>query len=198
MDKVFGEYLHKYKEPAPVEEAAEGQEEKPLEGMPQYYEAVPVQDILGKEGLEYVFIVFSAEYCPPCQKLNEPLKAFFEEYSKDGKTEIILINCDAREKEYSEHLKVMDWCHALPFNVDEEILAHLEDASNASAIPKVAVFNIMRGFEKPVCEDIKGPILKMEVTEAMAKVQKMILDGEEALNQEQQQTGRDSKILSAR
>ena len=79
----------------------------------------------------------------------------------------------------------MDWCHALPFNVDEEILAHLEDASNASAIPKVAVFNIMRGFEKPVCEDIKGPILKMEVTEAMAKVQKMILDGEEALNQEQ-------------
>ena len=187
MDKVFGEHLHKYKEPEPPVEPADGQEaeDKPQEGAEVYYETVPVGDVLGKEGLEYVLILYSADYCPPCQKLQEPLKAFCTEYMKDGKSELVLINCDPREQEYKQHLKTMEWCHALPYNIEEEMLMKLEDASNASAIPKLTVFNIQRGFEKPVCEDIKGPILKMDVTQAMTEVQKMILDGEEALNQEQ-------------
>ena len=151
--------------------------------MGDYFSSTPVDEVIGKEGQEYVLVLFSAQYCPPCQKLVEPLKKFYEEYSKDGKSEIILINCDAREKEYSEHLKTMDWMNALPFNVDPSVIEALEDAANADVVPKLSVFNIARGFEKPVVDDIKGPILKCgEVADAITKINTMILDGEEAMN----------------
>lgn len=100
IDKVFGEHLHKWKEPAEVE----GNEDL---GSQCYFEATPVNDVIGKEGLEYVLVLFSAQYCPPCQKLQGPLKTFYDEYVKDGKSEMVMINCDEREKEYKEHLKTM-------------------------------------------------------------------------------------------
>ena len=77
----------------------------------------------------------------------------------------------------------MDWMNALPFNVDPSVIEALEDAANADVVPKLSVFNIARGFEKPVVDDIKGPILKCgEVADAITKINTMILDGEEAMN----------------
>ena len=95
-----------------------------------------------------------------------------------------MVNCDGREKEYKEHIKKMDWCNTLPYDADPELIAKIEDAANADVIPKIAVFNIQRGFEKPVVGDIKVPVLKSSVADAITKVNQMILDGEEALNQE--------------
>ena len=46
VDKAFGEVLHKWKEPEPVE-PVEGVE---LTGRPCYFEEVPVGDVIGKEG----------------------------------------------------------------------------------------------------------------------------------------------------
>ena len=148
MDKVFGSTLCIYKEPEPPADPIpateeEGAEQQPAAiGLGDYYTSVPVEQVVGKEGLEYIMVLFSAEYCPPCAKFVEPLKNFCAEYFKDGKTELVLINCDQREKEYSEHLKTMQWCHAVPFSVEPEIIQQLEDAANASVIPKLAVFNI--------------------------------------------------------
>ena len=62
VDKAFGEQLYKWKEPEPAE-PVEGVEDK---GIPCYYEASAVNDVIGKEGLEYVMVLFSAQYCPPC------------------------------------------------------------------------------------------------------------------------------------
>ena len=50
---------------------------------------------------------------------------------------------------------------AVPFAA-EEIIEKLEDAAEASYLPKVAVFSVAKGFDKPVCFDIKAVISKNE------------------------------------
>ena len=76
VERVFGDYLVKCKvipEPeAPAKEEAEAQvpvedehmeEEKPAH---QFYEQVSVEDALIKTNTQYVAVLFTAEYCPPC------------------------------------------------------------------------------------------------------------------------------------
>ena len=65
MEQVFGETLHKYQEPEAVVEQPGDEEAKPAQ-LGNYYSEVPTIDVLGKEGLEYILVVFTAEYCPPC------------------------------------------------------------------------------------------------------------------------------------
>ena len=143
MEQIFGENLIKYKEPEP-KEAPEGEAEAPADPdeKPVYYTTVPTAEFFAKEGLEYVLVLFTAKYCPPCEKLVAPLKAFYEEYSKEGKAEMVLVNCDVREKEFQEHLQILEWCHAMPFDASDDLIGYLEEQSNASVIPKIAVFNI--------------------------------------------------------
>jgi len=50
----------------------------------------------------------------------EPLKTFYDEMVKEGKFELVVVNCDKREKEYAECLKSLDWAMALPYDVDDE------------------------------------------------------------------------------
>ena len=196
FEDIFGEHLVKYKEPDPAEVAEANEERVGEDGEilsprppPAYYTKVSTAEFFARENPpQYVGVVFSAQYCPPCEKLIEPLKAFYTEFSKDGKFEMILVNCDKREKEYTEHLKSMDWCHALPYDVDDEFLEKLETAANADVIPKVAVFSTLRGFERAVCDDIKGAILlSTDAKEGVTQADKLILDGEMALNEEAEQ-----------
>ena len=49
----------------------------------------------------------------------------------------------------------MDWCCALPYDVDDSIIAKLEEGSNAAIIPRVSVYAKTKGFDKPVIMDIK-------------------------------------------
>ena len=37
----------------------------------------------------------------------------------------------------------------------EDVIERLEEASDASYLPKVAVFSVAKGFERPVVYDIK-------------------------------------------
>ena len=123
---------------------------------PLYYTKTPVNEVLGgKENLRYIGVIFTAHYCPPCQKFMEPLKAFYDEFAKDGKFELVLVNCDKREKEFHIHLKEMEWCYALPFNATDQVIFNLEDICYANVIPKLSVFSVAKGFEKPVVNDIK-------------------------------------------
>ena len=95
MEALFGTHLVKFKksEEPPKEENAdtpdeEGQEEKPkYAGLKPYSEEVPIDQVFNHADdspLRYVGVVFSADYCPPCQKLLEPMKEFYQEFSKDG------------------------------------------------------------------------------------------------------------------
>ena len=80
---------------------------------------------------------------------------------KEGKFELVIVNCDKREKEYAEHLKSMDWCLALPFDADDEKIQKLEEGCNANVIPRLSIYGVSKGFEKPVVADIKQVIIKM-------------------------------------
>ena len=96
-----------------------------------------------------------------------------------------MIGCDKREREFSEHLKELDWVHAMPYDAPEELVIAIEDAANAETIPRLSIFSVARGFEKPVVADVKGPILRCSSAEdAIAQIEKKILDGEDQFNAE--------------
>ena len=146
---------------------------------------MPVNDFLGKPDLQYIGVFFTALYCPPCQAIQEPLKAFYEEYKKSGKFEMVMIGCDKREREFSEHLKELQWVHAMPHDAADELVAAIEDAANAETIPRLSIFSVARGFEKPVVADAKGPIMRTSsAEEAISQIEKKILDGEDQFNAE--------------
>ncbi len=184
MDQIFGETLIKYQEPAAAPEEEAPKEEADPDAAPKedkdkllqnpfgnYRQEFQTQAVLGGDNLMYIGVLFSAEYCPPCQRLMEPLKNFYEEFSKDGQFELVMVNCDKREKEYVEHIKQMDWCYSVPFDVAPEVIIRLEDLAQASSIPKLAVFSKASGLDKFAVLDIKQIILKNEsMAEAVAQV----------------------------
>ena len=94
---------------------------------------------------------------------------------------MVLVNCDKREREYSEHLEAIgDWIHAVPFHASDELVGNLEETCNATLIPKISVFSVSKGFDKPVVSDIKHIILKnTDMGEAVNMVQQKIKEGEE-------------------
>ena len=75
---------------------------------------------------------------------------------------MICVNCDKRELEFKEHLKEMSWCYTLPYDTSDEIIARLEEKSCADVIPKVSIFSVAKGYDKPTVVDIKQIILKNE------------------------------------
>ena len=89
------------------------------------------------------------------------MKEFYNEFAKEGAFQMVLVNCDKREKEYKEHLEsIGDWLHAVPYDASDELIANLEETCNATLLPKISVFSISKGFDKPVVPDIKHIILK--------------------------------------
>ena len=194
MQSLFGDYLLKYKEPtdqqdgpigdealkleaANVDVADEGQQVIAIKPKSNNYSTpILTSEALGGENLRYIGVLFSAEYCPPCQRLHEPLQQFYDEMTKSGAFDMVLVNCDKREKEYKENFKNLNFLHALPFDVDDSILAKLEEISNADVIPKLVVYSVEKGFEKPLLMDIKQIILKNQnqadsATQVMEKIQ---------------------------
>ena len=75
MERLFGDYLVKCKlleEPAaePVEESKDEQADPDtvVEKEPFYpYEKVSVTDALVRTQTAHIAVLFTAEYCPPCQ-----------------------------------------------------------------------------------------------------------------------------------
>ena len=115
----------------------------------------------------------------------EPCKKFFEQLSKDGTFELVIVNCDKSENQYAQHLKHYHWCKAMPFDAPPTLIEQLEDKCEADLIPKFSIFSVDKGFEKPVVHDIKHKILnKQDVTEAAECVVEKIRQGEEAFDLE--------------
>ena len=152
MERAFGEFLARFKQP----EVEEGQEEAVCQNG-NYVDKVPIADVI-KEGTTYVGVLFTAHYCPPCTRFCEPLKAFYEEFSKDDKFALIVVNCDKREKEYAECIKDLPW-PAIPYHCTE-LAEKLEDKAEASTLPKLAVFSVDKGFSSCLMKDIKNIVLK--------------------------------------
>jgi hypothetical protein len=111
VDKLFGDFLVRYKEPVEVEKLppkspAAGSDlqfdEDAEPELPPPYEFVPVSEAIRAQ---YVILFFTAEYMPPkCHEIMTPL---IEMASKgnDGsgtvkKFQVVVVNCDSKEASY--------------------------------------------------------------------------------------------------
>ena len=75
LQELFGETFVKYQEQPEAAEPAEGAEEGAAAAeKPPYFSSHPIADVLQKDNLRYIGVVYSAKYCPPCERLLEPLK----------------------------------------------------------------------------------------------------------------------------
>ena len=67
-------------------------------------------------GLKYVGLFFSAEWCPPCKHMLQPLKNFYTDVNMEERTmEIILVSSDRSQQEWQRHYSTMPWM-ALTFD----------------------------------------------------------------------------------
>ena len=83
MEEVFGPKLVQFKE---TEEAfANG----------NYCTETPTEEVLGAN-VKYIGVLFTANYCPPCHAIIEPLKNFYNEFKSSG-FELVTVNCDRNE-----------------------------------------------------------------------------------------------------
>ena len=154
MQEALGNYFVKYSEPPQPEN--EGEEITYQDG--NYTTIVPVAEAI-PETVKYIGILYTANFAPPCIKFIEYAKKFYDEFSKDGLFELVILNCDRNEKEFALHLKQFDWCYAVPFDAPQSIIEGLEDKANAMLIPKLSIFSVEKGFDKFVVNDIKTKVL---------------------------------------
>ena len=43
----------------------------------------------------------------------------------------------------------------MPYNTADKILANLEEKAHANVIPKISIFSVAKGYDKPTVVDIK-------------------------------------------
>tara|TARA_B110001450_G_C17408016_1_gene394541 strand:+ start:396 stop:635 length:240 start_codon:yes stop_codon:yes gene_type:complete len=72
------------------------------------------------------------------------------------------VNCDKRELEFKESLKEHEIGVTMPFDTPDATIAKLEEQSQASTIPRISIYSVSKGYEKPSVLDIKQIILKNE------------------------------------
>ena len=87
---------------------------------------------------------------PCCKKVYEPFKEFVTKIKEAHPIDFVLVNCDKRENDYVAQLKDLSEILALPYNAPAEIIAQVEDVSEAKTVPRVSVFSVEKGFSKPV------------------------------------------------
>ena len=61
-------------------------------------------------GLKYVGLFFSADWCPPCKHMLQPLKNFYTDVNLHERTfEIVLVSSDRTQEEWKRHHSSMPW-----------------------------------------------------------------------------------------
>lgn len=90
--------------------------------------------------------------------------------------QIIMVNCDKREKEFKEHLAEMPWLLAVPFE-NTEIINKLEDMAEAETIPRLSIINLQKSASEVAIKDAKRFILKKQsMVDAVEDVRQEILN----------------------
>ena len=65
---------------------------------------------------KFIGLFFSADWCPPCKHMLQPLKNFYTDVNLEQKTfEIILVSSDRTQEEWKRHHATMPWM-SLPWD----------------------------------------------------------------------------------
>ena len=121
---------------------------------------------------QYIALLFTAEYAPPCAAFLQAFTAFSHEANKDParrRFEVVVVNCDRSEEEYKKHIAKMpqSW-YNVPFEATK-VMEQIEDLAHASTIPRVAILKPSASLSEPVLKDIKPIILKNQNMEVAVR-----------------------------
>eukprot|EP00760_Papus_ankaliazontas_P038082 PhM_4_TR8853/c0_g1_i1/m.31425/K17609/NXN; nucleoredoxin len=95
---------------------------------------VPVSSLDGK----YVFLYFSAHWCPPCRGFT-PMLADFYKANKDAKNfEVVFLSSDREKAEFDGYYAEMPWL-AVPFE-NRDAKAALQQQFQIRGIPSLLLF----------------------------------------------------------
>ena len=95
-------------------------------------------------GLKYVGLFFSADWCPPCKHMLQPLKNFYTDVNLAERTfEIVLVSSDRTEKDWKAHHSTMPWM-SLPWG-DPRIDA-LREKFNVLGVPILVILDAETGI----------------------------------------------------
>ena len=184
MEKVFGDYLVKYKKETPVETRPQTMgtdlDHPSILDIQTCYSRIPIEDSLMSSDCPYIALLFTAEYAPPCATFLTQFTAFVNEANKDPahkRFDIVVVNCDRNESDFKTHIAKMPlaW-YNVPFEATK-VMEQLEDIACAASIPKVTILKPSASLSEPFLKDIKASILKNQnmdtaVKEVMEKLHK--------------------------
>ena len=95
-------------------------------------------------GLKYVGLFFSADWCPPCKHMMQPLKNFYTDVNLQERTlELIMVSSDRTQEEWKRSHSVMPWM-SLPW--DEARANALREKFQIFAVPALVILEAKTGF----------------------------------------------------
>ena len=104
--EVFGQTLLRAKkvtadDQARYEKACEDAKANESLEMPEPLKTCEVVNVADLASTPYVAVVFTAEYCPPCEALRQPLQEFCDLVNKEQqRMQVVVVTCDKRKEEY--------------------------------------------------------------------------------------------------
>ena len=121
------------------------------------------------QGLKYVGLFFSAEWCPPCKHMLRPLKNFYTDVNLQERTlELILVSSDRAQDEWKRHHATMPWM-SLPWG--DERADKLRAKFQIMGVPALVILDAETGFV--VTEKARKDLGK-DVTEVYASWKKLL------------------------
>ena len=95
-------------------------------------------------GLKFVGLFFSADWCPPCKHMLQPLKNFYTDVNLAERTfEIVLISSDRTQDEWKRHHSSMPWM-SLPY--DDPRHDSLRSKYEIQGVPALIILDAQTGF----------------------------------------------------
>lgn len=95
-------------------------------------------------GLKFVGLFFSADWCPPCKHMLQPLKNFYTDVNLEERTlELILISSDRSQEEWKRHHSTMPWM-TIPW--DDPRNNQLRGKFEVQGVPALVILDAVTGF----------------------------------------------------
>ena len=96
------------------------------------------------QGIKYVGLFFSADWCPPCKHMLQPLKNFYTDVNLEERTmEMILVSSDRSEQDWKKHHQSMPWM-TLPY--DDPRGNKLREKYEILGVPALIILDAVTGF----------------------------------------------------
>lgn len=123
---------------------------------------------------KYVFVYFSASWCPPCRTFTPKLVDFYKQNKKSGDFELLFVSSDQNAQDMKAYMKKykMPW---IGVTHGSKAAKEIEKKYAGNGIPCLVLLNekdevIASSFDKD--GDYKGPAVALEKYKELKKAEK--------------------------